>query len=184
MQYFKTNCNEVSSCYHLLIQDSIHLAAQDIIGLQEILQDKDEVDECLKKQNNTANLCEDLVSLCIIQYYTTTCMCEKTSVCEEYSGQKREKKKWESIGKVEWVFWLSFCKKLEKIRCKCTVLFLEELKKISQGKFWVYTKIFVLNLHVSLELEPRAVDLCFATFVTNTCGFRVTCVIFVVLMNY
>ncbi|XP_071664468.1 rho guanine nucleotide exchange factor 38 [Patagioenas fasciata] len=43
-------------------QDSIHLAAQNIIGLQEILQDKDEVDECLKKQNNSANLCEDLMA--------------------------------------------------------------------------------------------------------------------------
>ncbi|XP_065490672.1 rho guanine nucleotide exchange factor 38 [Caloenas nicobarica] len=44
------------------LQDSIHLAAQDIIGLQEILQDKDDVDECLKKQNNTANPCEDLMA--------------------------------------------------------------------------------------------------------------------------
>uniref|UniRef100_A0A8C0BXC1 Rho guanine nucleotide exchange factor 38 n=1 Tax=Buteo japonicus TaxID=224669 RepID=A0A8C0BXC1_9AVES len=47
------------------LQDSIHLATQNIIGLQEILQDKDDgVNNCLKKQNNTANLCEDLVSLC------------------------------------------------------------------------------------------------------------------------
>uniref|UniRef100_A0A663MVX4 Rho guanine nucleotide exchange factor 38 n=1 Tax=Athene cunicularia TaxID=194338 RepID=A0A663MVX4_ATHCN len=47
------------------LQDSMHLAAQNIIGLQEILQDKDnEVNDCLKKRNNTANLCEDLVSLC------------------------------------------------------------------------------------------------------------------------
>uniref|UniRef100_A0A8B9NLE5 Rho guanine nucleotide exchange factor 38 n=1 Tax=Accipiter nisus TaxID=211598 RepID=A0A8B9NLE5_9AVES len=45
------------------LQDSIHLAAQNIIGLQEILQDKDDgVNNCLKKQNS-ANLCEDLVSL-------------------------------------------------------------------------------------------------------------------------
>ncbi|XP_009866109.1 PREDICTED: rho guanine nucleotide exchange factor 38 [Apaloderma vittatum] len=43
------------------LQDSIHLAAQNIIKLQEILQDKDdEVNDCLKKQN-TANLCEDLM---------------------------------------------------------------------------------------------------------------------------
>ncbi|KAK2519910.1 Arhgef38 [Columba guinea] len=42
-------------------QDSIHLAAQNIIGLQEILRDKDEVDECLRKQNS-ANLCEDLMA--------------------------------------------------------------------------------------------------------------------------
>ncbi|XP_010307604.1 rho guanine nucleotide exchange factor 38 [Balearica regulorum gibbericeps] len=45
------------------LQDSIHLAAQNIIGLQEILQDKDnEVNEHLKKWNNTANLCEDLMA--------------------------------------------------------------------------------------------------------------------------
>ncbi|PKK26211.1 Rho guanine nucleotide exchange factor (GEF) 38 [Columba livia] len=43
------------------LQDSIHLAAQNIIGLQEILRDKDEVDECLRKQNS-ANLCEDLMA--------------------------------------------------------------------------------------------------------------------------
>ncbi|XP_009943568.1 rho guanine nucleotide exchange factor 38 [Opisthocomus hoazin] len=44
------------------LQDSINLAAQNIIGLQEILQDKNnEVDDCLKKQN-TANLCEDLMA--------------------------------------------------------------------------------------------------------------------------
>ncbi|XP_068259764.1 rho guanine nucleotide exchange factor 38 [Nyctibius grandis] len=44
------------------LQDSIHLAAQNITGLQEILQDKDEVNNCLKKQNNAANLCEDLMA--------------------------------------------------------------------------------------------------------------------------
>ncbi|XP_071411216.1 rho guanine nucleotide exchange factor 38 [Pithys albifrons albifrons] len=45
------------------LQDSIHLAAQNIIGLQEILQDKDDKpNDCLKKWNNTANLCEDLMS--------------------------------------------------------------------------------------------------------------------------
>uniref|UniRef100_A0A8C3PMT0 Rho guanine nucleotide exchange factor 38 n=1 Tax=Calidris pygmaea TaxID=425635 RepID=A0A8C3PMT0_9CHAR len=46
------------------LRDSIHLAAQNIIGLQEILQDKDnKVNDCPEKQNNTTNLCEDLVSL-------------------------------------------------------------------------------------------------------------------------
>ncbi|XP_069711077.1 rho guanine nucleotide exchange factor 38 [Phaenicophaeus curvirostris] len=44
------------------LQDSIHLAAQNITGLQEILQDKDEVNNSLKKQNTRANLCEDLVA--------------------------------------------------------------------------------------------------------------------------
>ncbi|XP_074445524.1 rho guanine nucleotide exchange factor 38 [Larus michahellis] len=45
------------------LQDSIHLASHNIIGLQEILQDKDgEVNNCLKKRNNTANLCEDLMA--------------------------------------------------------------------------------------------------------------------------
>ncbi|XP_074760087.1 rho guanine nucleotide exchange factor 38 [Athene noctua] len=45
------------------LQDSMHLAVQNIIGLQEILQDKDnEVNDCLKKRNNTANLCEDLMA--------------------------------------------------------------------------------------------------------------------------
>ncbi|KAJ7396939.1 hypothetical protein BTVI_140465 [Pitangus sulphuratus] len=45
------------------LQDSIHLAAQNIIGLQEILQDKgDKANDCLKKGNNTANLCEDLMA--------------------------------------------------------------------------------------------------------------------------
>ncbi|XP_010071950.1 PREDICTED: rho guanine nucleotide exchange factor 38 [Pterocles gutturalis] len=49
------------SLHHL--QDSIHLAAQNITGLQEILRDKDdEVKNCLKEQNNTANLCEDLMA--------------------------------------------------------------------------------------------------------------------------
>ncbi|XP_049671539.1 rho guanine nucleotide exchange factor 38 [Accipiter gentilis] len=52
--------NTSLSSQHL--QDSIHLAAQNIIGLQEILQDKDDgVNNCLKKQN-TANLCEDLMA--------------------------------------------------------------------------------------------------------------------------
>nr|XP_002193939.6 rho guanine nucleotide exchange factor 38 [Taeniopygia guttata] len=45
------------------LQDSIHLAAQNIIVLQEILQDKDEeVNDCSEKQTNTANLCEDFMA--------------------------------------------------------------------------------------------------------------------------
>uniref|UniRef100_A0A8B9TSG4 Rho guanine nucleotide exchange factor 38 n=1 Tax=Anas platyrhynchos TaxID=8839 RepID=A0A8B9TSG4_ANAPL len=53
--------NISSSSQHL--QDSIHLAAQNITGLQEVLQDKeDEVKNHLKKLNNTANLCEDLMA--------------------------------------------------------------------------------------------------------------------------
>ncbi|XP_009701705.1 PREDICTED: rho guanine nucleotide exchange factor 38 [Cariama cristata] len=49
------------SSHHL--QDSIHLAAQNIIGLQEILQDKDnEVNNCLNKWNKTANPCEGLMA--------------------------------------------------------------------------------------------------------------------------
>ncbi|XP_064004506.1 rho guanine nucleotide exchange factor 38 [Pogoniulus pusillus] len=45
------------------LQDSIHLAAQNITGLQEILEDKgDQVSNCLKTQNNTANPCEDLMA--------------------------------------------------------------------------------------------------------------------------
>nr|XP_009687656.1 PREDICTED: rho guanine nucleotide exchange factor 38 [Struthio camelus australis] len=44
------------------LQDSIHLAAQNIIGLQEILQDKeDEVSDCSNKQNNTGDLCGGLM---------------------------------------------------------------------------------------------------------------------------
>ncbi|KAM9294846.1 rho guanine nucleotide exchange factor 38 isoform 2-T2 [Morus bassanus] len=44
------------------LQDSIHLAAQNIVGLQEILEDKDDkVNDCLKKRN-AANLCEDLMA--------------------------------------------------------------------------------------------------------------------------
>uniref|UniRef100_A0A669QG20 Rho guanine nucleotide exchange factor 38 n=1 Tax=Phasianus colchicus TaxID=9054 RepID=A0A669QG20_PHACC len=46
------------------LQDSIHLAAQNITGLQEILQDKDnEANKNSKKMNNPTNLYEDLVSL-------------------------------------------------------------------------------------------------------------------------
>ncbi|XP_035396760.1 rho guanine nucleotide exchange factor 38 [Cygnus atratus] len=53
--------NISSSSQHL--QDSIHLAAQNITGLQEVLQDKeDEVKNHSKKLNNTANLCEDLMA--------------------------------------------------------------------------------------------------------------------------
>ncbi|XP_008503287.1 rho guanine nucleotide exchange factor 38 [Calypte anna] len=44
------------------LKDSIHLAAQNITGFQEILQDKDEANDSSKKQNNSANLCEDLMA--------------------------------------------------------------------------------------------------------------------------
>ncbi|PKU36913.1 rho guanine nucleotide exchange factor 38 [Limosa lapponica baueri] len=44
------------------LRDSIHLAAQNIIGLREILQDKDNtVNDCPGEQNNATNLCEDLL---------------------------------------------------------------------------------------------------------------------------
>ncbi|KAJ7416960.1 Rho guanine nucleotide exchange factor 38 [Willisornis vidua] len=56
-------CVKNISLSSLHLQDSIHLAAQNIIGLQEILQDKDDKpNDCLKKWNNTANLCEDLMA--------------------------------------------------------------------------------------------------------------------------
>ncbi|XP_005518031.2 PREDICTED: rho guanine nucleotide exchange factor 38 [Pseudopodoces humilis] len=45
------------------LQDSIHLAAQNITELQEILQDKDDkVNNCSENQTNTANLCEDFMA--------------------------------------------------------------------------------------------------------------------------
>ncbi|XP_010199243.2 rho guanine nucleotide exchange factor 38 [Colius striatus] len=45
------------------LQDSIHLAAKNITGLQEILEDKgDEVNDHLKKRNMIANPCEDLMA--------------------------------------------------------------------------------------------------------------------------
>ncbi|XP_048799308.1 rho guanine nucleotide exchange factor 38 isoform X1 [Lagopus muta] len=45
------------------LQDSIHLAAQNVTGLQEILQDKDdEANKNSKKMNNPTNLCEDLMA--------------------------------------------------------------------------------------------------------------------------
>ncbi|XP_025964593.2 rho guanine nucleotide exchange factor 38 [Dromaius novaehollandiae] len=45
------------------LEDSIHLAAQNIIGLQEILQDKeDEVTDSSNKLNNTGNLCGGLMA--------------------------------------------------------------------------------------------------------------------------
>lgn len=45
------------------LQDSIHLAAQNITGLQEILQDEDdEANKHAKKMNNPTNLCEDLMA--------------------------------------------------------------------------------------------------------------------------
>lgn len=45
------------------LQESIHLAAQNIMWLEEILQDKDdEVNDCSEKQTNTANPCEDFMA--------------------------------------------------------------------------------------------------------------------------
>lgn len=45
------------------LQDSIHLAAQNITGLQEILQNEDdEANKHAKKMNNPTNLCEDLMA--------------------------------------------------------------------------------------------------------------------------
>ncbi|XP_072191410.1 rho guanine nucleotide exchange factor 38 [Excalfactoria chinensis] len=45
------------------LQESIHLAARNIIGLQEILQDKgDEAEKLSKKMSNPTNLCEDLMA--------------------------------------------------------------------------------------------------------------------------
>ncbi|XP_063277489.1 rho guanine nucleotide exchange factor 38 [Prinia subflava] len=52
----------ISLCLQHL-QDSLHLAAQNIIGFQEILQDKDDkVNDCSEEQTNTANLCEDFMA--------------------------------------------------------------------------------------------------------------------------
>uniref|UniRef100_A0A8B9SBB4 Rho guanine nucleotide exchange factor 38 n=1 Tax=Apteryx owenii TaxID=8824 RepID=A0A8B9SBB4_APTOW len=45
------------------LEDSIYLAAQNIIGLQEILQDKEEVNDGSNKLNNTGNLCGGLLIL-------------------------------------------------------------------------------------------------------------------------
>ncbi|KAF4794872.1 Rho guanine nucleotide exchange factor 38 [Turdus rufiventris] len=45
------------------LQESIHLAAQNIMWLEEILQDKDdEVNDSSEKQTNTANPCEDFMA--------------------------------------------------------------------------------------------------------------------------
>ncbi|KAF2988562.1 hypothetical protein EK904_006216 [Melospiza melodia maxima] len=56
-------CVKNISLYSQHLQDSIHLAAQNIIELQEILQDKDDkVNDCSEKQTNTANLCEDFMA--------------------------------------------------------------------------------------------------------------------------
>uniref|UniRef100_A0A8B9F5X7 Rho guanine nucleotide exchange factor 38 n=1 Tax=Amazona collaria TaxID=241587 RepID=A0A8B9F5X7_9PSIT len=57
-------CVKNISLFSQHLQDSIHLPAQNITGLQEILQDKDEVNNCLETRNNRTNLHEDLVSLC------------------------------------------------------------------------------------------------------------------------
>uniref|UniRef100_A0A8C3EIG2 Dynamin-binding protein n=1 Tax=Corvus moneduloides TaxID=1196302 RepID=A0A8C3EIG2_CORMO len=60
----KSCVKNISFCSQHL-QDSIHLAAQNITGLQEILQDEDDkASDCLEKWTNSANLCEDFVSLC------------------------------------------------------------------------------------------------------------------------
>ncbi|XP_019470218.1 rho guanine nucleotide exchange factor 38-like [Meleagris gallopavo] len=69
------------------LQDSIHLAAQNITGLQEILQEKDdEANKNSKKMNNSANLCEDLVSLCNVQHYIDN------SVTESMRGRLRARR--------------------------------------------------------------------------------------------
>ncbi|KAM4673574.1 rho guanine nucleotide exchange factor 38 [Amazona ochrocephala] len=54
-------CVKNISFFSQHLQDSIHLPAQNITGLQEILQDKDEVNNCLETRNNRTNLYEDLV---------------------------------------------------------------------------------------------------------------------------
>ncbi|XP_066173946.1 rho guanine nucleotide exchange factor 38 [Sylvia atricapilla] len=52
----------ISLCLQHL-QDSIHLAAQNIIGLQEILQDEDDkVNDSSEEGTDTANLCEDFMA--------------------------------------------------------------------------------------------------------------------------
>ncbi|XP_068869386.1 rho guanine nucleotide exchange factor 38 isoform X1 [Aphelocoma coerulescens] len=56
----KSCVKNISFCSQHL-QDSIHLAAQNITGLQEILQDKDDSD-CLEKRTDSANLCEDFMA--------------------------------------------------------------------------------------------------------------------------
>ncbi|XP_059700190.1 rho guanine nucleotide exchange factor 38 isoform X1 [Haemorhous mexicanus] len=56
-------CVKNISLYSQHLQDSIHLADQNIIELQEILQDKDDkVNDCSEKQTNAANLCEDFMA--------------------------------------------------------------------------------------------------------------------------
>ncbi|XP_039406275.1 rho guanine nucleotide exchange factor 38 [Corvus cornix cornix] len=58
----KSCVKNISFCSQHL-QDSIHLAAQNITGLQEILQDKDDkASDCLEKWTNSANLCEDFMA--------------------------------------------------------------------------------------------------------------------------
>uniref|UniRef100_A0A8C3QMY3 Dynamin-binding protein n=1 Tax=Cyanoderma ruficeps TaxID=181631 RepID=A0A8C3QMY3_9PASS len=52
----------ISLCLQHL-QDSIHLAAQNIIGLQEILQDEDDkVNNSSEERTDTTNLCEDFMA--------------------------------------------------------------------------------------------------------------------------
>ncbi|KAM9026715.1 rho guanine nucleotide exchange factor 38 isoform 2-T2 [Ara ararauna] len=56
-------CVKNISLFSQHLQDSIHLAAQNITGLQEILQDKDdEVNNCLKTRNNSTILYKDLMA--------------------------------------------------------------------------------------------------------------------------
>ncbi|XP_048160203.1 rho guanine nucleotide exchange factor 38 [Corvus hawaiiensis] len=58
----KSCVKNISFCSQHL-QDSIYLAAQNITGLQEILQDKDDkASDCLEKWTNSANLCEDFMA--------------------------------------------------------------------------------------------------------------------------
>ncbi|XP_031965234.1 rho guanine nucleotide exchange factor 38 [Corvus moneduloides] len=58
----KSCVKNISFCSQHL-QDSIHLAAQNITGLQEILQDEDDkASDCLEKWTNSANLCEDFMA--------------------------------------------------------------------------------------------------------------------------
>lgn len=55
------------------------------------MQDKDEVNDCLNKQN-TANLCEDLVSLCDI-IVTQLPVCVRKQVYDMRKSQDRKEQK-------------------------------------------------------------------------------------------
>ncbi|XP_065592595.1 rho guanine nucleotide exchange factor 38 [Cyrtonyx montezumae] len=57
------SCVKNISLFSQHLQDSIHLAAQNIIRLQEILQDKEnEANKHSEEMNNPTNLCEDLMT--------------------------------------------------------------------------------------------------------------------------